>query len=501
MITKDDNKTRNRPLPELLGREDTAGGEWQVDACSATRGTPVTSVARRKMAVPMSDDALSTVIRIHEMVHAKVSPTDLSPYIERGFASEGALRAVEEARVNYLAGRLGYDMGALIDGGETETGERMVAMGDWDSAVLFAVATLGTDGHKKFLNGVRRHNKVWGGVLADIGKRVMKELKRTSTYLLASTTPDDNGLIEGFLVTEGISSWVDRLCENVPDDKSDDDKSDDDKSDGSGDTPTDEATPKKRGRPKSSTDKGEIDEAIAKSRKTDSGGVSIIPAWFPLNVKRLPMPDVLTGAMGKKRVASNTGKHPRRIHRYLIDPHKRVFDRTIKGKGGVVVIDCSGSMSLSRDDVMNIVLASPGCTVLAYSVRSWGMNDEGEPDVPNAYVLADGGRIVDEMPSMGGGNGVDLPALKWAVSERRTSSTPIVWVCDGHVTGYHDQGHNVLTLQATEYCLSNRIAVVPNAMSAVKYLNELASGIKPKWSFPHAMREAYESMIGERLVA
>ena len=213
------------------------------------------------------------------------------------------------------------------------------------------------------------------------------------------------------------------------------------------------------------------------------------------------MPDILTGAMGKKRVASNSGKHPRRLHRYLTDPHKRVFDRTIKGKGGMVVIDCSGSMSLSRDEVMSIVMASPGCTVLAYCVTSWSKDDDGEPTSPNAFVLADGGRIVDTMPHLGGGNGVDLPALKWAVSERRSSRTPIVWVCDGRVTGHGDSSHDTLTLQATEYCLSHGISVVPDAWSAVKYLNELSSGVKPKWSFPFPMKESYQILTGERLVA
>jgi hypothetical protein len=373
-------------------------------------------------------------------------------------------------------------------------------MGDWDTAVQFAIATLGTDGHKKFLTGVRRHNKVWGSVLADIGKRVVKELKKSNIKRLASTNTDDDGLIRGFLVTESIASWVDRLCENepkkddTPESATDGDTSDDEKES----TPE---TPKKRGRPKSTDDKGDIDRALKESRKVSRAGSSPIPAWFPLKVERLPMPDILTGAMGKKRVASNSGKHPRRLHRYLTDPHKRVFDRTIKGKGGMVVIDCSGSMSLSRDEVMSIVMASPGCTVLAYCVTSWSKDDDGEPTSPNAFVLADGGRIVDTMPELGGGNGVDLPALKWAVSERRSSRTSIVWVCDGRVTGHGDTGHDTLTLQATEYCLSHGISVVPDAWSAVKYLNELSSGVKPKWSFPYPMRESYETLTGEHLVA
>lgn len=123
--------------------------------------------------------------------------------------------------MNYLATQLGYDMGVLSDGAEKEVGERFVAMGDWNGAVQFAVATVGTGGHKKFIAGVRRHNKVWGSVLADISKRAMKEMKKVQRRALSSTSPTTDGFIEGFGYTESIASWIDRLCDKQPDDKSD----------------------------------------------------------------------------------------------------------------------------------------------------------------------------------------------------------------------------------------------------------------------------------------
>jgi hypothetical protein len=158
-------------------------------------------------------------------------------------------------------------------------------------------------------------------------------------------------------------------------------------------------------------------------------------------------------------------------------------------------------MRLDRDDVMGIVKASPGCTVLSYSVPSFGIDDDGEAIETNAYVLASCGRMVDEMPEFGSANAVDLPVLKWAVNERRSSRTPVVWVCDGYVTGYGDVGHETLTLQAVEYCLAHSIAIVPDAESAVKYLTELGMGARPTKSFPHVMKRAYEIATGDRLVA
>lgn len=498
MSTKEKHDISRRPLPEALGRGDVdKGGAWTVEACPPTRGLPVTSVEGRFMNVPMTGDALSTAIRIHEMVHAKVSPKDLSPFIARGFASEESLRSVEEMRVNYLATQLGYDMNVLSDGAEKEVGERLVAIGDWNSAVQFAVATIGTGGHKKFIAGVRRHNKMWGSVLADISRRAMREMKKVQRHRLSSTSLTPDGFIEGFGYTENIASWIDRLCEKQPDDKNDET----DSSDGSSDDTSDTDESKKDDKSKSDSDKEAIDKALAESRKEKMVERSPIPSWFPLRVEHLPMPEVLSGSLGKKRVASNSGKHPRRLHRYLTDPQKRVFDKTVRGQGGIVVIDTSGSMRLSRDDVMSIVMASPGCTVLSYSVPSWGIDDDGQAIEPNAYVLASRGRMVDEMPEFGSANAVDLPVLKWAVNERRSSRTPIVWVCDGYVTGYGDVAHEALTLQAVEYCLAHGIAIVPDANSAVKYLTELSTGMRPTKSFPRTMKQAYEIATGDRLVA
>ena len=498
--------TSVRPLPEALSRHDTTkqSGEWAVNECAPIRGLPVTSVSARMMSVPMGDDSLSEVVRAHELVHAKVSPQDLTPYIGRGLAGEDSLRAVEELRVNLLASELGYDMKHLLDGSEDTFGERVVDINDWRGAVMFALATAGTGGHKKFLNGVRRKNKVWGAVLTDISKRAVKEMNKVGKRRLASTKLIGDGLIEGFSHTERIAEWAERMATTTPpeptpskgDDKSDDttkgDDTGDDKGDDTGDS--EESTPK-RGRPKSS----EVDttDAVGKSRKIDMLPSSP-PSWMKLKVERLPLPTILNGALGKKKLASQTGKFPRRIHRLISDPQKRVFDRTVKGRGGIVVVDASGSMSMSREELREVVLSAPGCTVMTYSVMGdWSIDDNGEAVTANAWVLADKGRVCDDMPfSRGQANGVDLPALEWAVSNRTRSTTPIVWVCDGHVTGMGDNPHDSLTLQVVNYCSRHNIVVVPDTATACKYLTALGLGQRIKvnepWCFT-SVRNSYLS--------
>lgn len=492
----------NRPIPEALGRGDVPirSGEWDVDGCAPTRGLPVTSVEERFMRVPLGDDELSVAIRAHELIHAKVSPTSLQPYLDRGFASDSALRSVEEVRVNYLATQLGYDMSVLIDGSETATGERAVAMDDWHGAVMFAVGTAGTGANKKFLNGVRRHNKVWGDVLADISRRAVKQMKKADKAgILRSTVPShSSGLLEGFLIVEQIAEWVDRLAgmKPTPPDEDKDEKGESSDADTPKDeTPKDE-TPKKRGRPR----KDDSPTTGERRRYGDVEEPSLtpwtreVPEWMPLKIGETPLPNFLNGALGKKRVASAHGKYPRRIHRLLTDPERRVFDKVVKGKGGIVVIDCSGSMRLTTEQVKSIMLASPGCTVLCYTVLDFRKDKDGQPVAPNAWVIAKDGKHCDSMPFSGRANGCDLPALEWAVKNRKRTSSPIVWVCDGQVTGMGDEGHVVLSNQCAEMVRRHNIVIVPDALRAVQYLNGIAKGERPMTKYPGEIAEAMKRL-------
>ena len=472
------SKTLSRPLPELLSRPDVPVGEWSVSDCAPTRGVPHTVISKRKLVAPQGMDSLSVAVRAHEMVHAKVSPQDLTPWVERGHASQESLTACEEARVNFLATKAGFVMTDLADGSEASTGERLVATNDWEGAVRMAVATLGSKAHKDFLKGVRRHNKVWASVLADVGKRTTRELKKHSMRRghrgLASTDEDDDGLLPyGFLYTEMLARWVDELCGHNPND--DDDENNDDGDDGDGEETTTNAT-RKDGKNKDD-DKDKQNEKVAESRRikpTDSP----IPAWCEMVLETCPMPVVLNGSMGRRRVASNSGRSPRRMNRYLTDPYKRVFDHTIRGKGGIVVIDCSGSTRITNEQVREIMANSPSATVVVYTVLNFQRNENGELP-PNAWVVASNGRMADEMPfEYGSANAVDLPVMRWAVANRKRRE-PIVWVTDGGVSGMYDSFHSSLNVEALEFVKRHGIIVAGNVGSALDKLTQLRNGQRP----------------------
>lgn len=473
--------------PEWLGRNDAEHGAWQVEDCEPRRGIPATSVVERKMLAPAHDTEQARVIRAHEMMHAKVSPAgDWEKWQNRKIATLPAMMACEELRVNLLCDRAGFDVkNHLSDGGETADGERLACTNDWKSAVHMAVATAGTASNKLYLNGIRRHNRLWGSALADISKRAVKEMNKAGRRLSSTEVHASTGLAPfGFIFTEKLAEWVDRLAGMEP--PSEDESSDDSSMSTEGDE-------KDSKREHSNIGDSKVKETEFREKlktitadKMDNN----VPYWGELMIEKLPLPIIAKGNLGKKKSASNVGRSPRRIHRYMTDPQKRIFDNKRRGMGGVVCVDASGSMSLSHDDVRRILEASPGATVIAYSDIRDGH--------PNAWILADKGRMVDEMPEMGQGNGVDFPALEWAVKRRQHSTAPVIWMTDGGVCGPHQGFSELLANQCTAFCLEKKIHLTEDAEATIALLGALSKGVTiPKSRFPYMLKHAWESRGGK----
>ncbi len=109
---------KNRPMPEIFTRQDIRNtGGWDVANVRAVRGEPYITVSGRIMRVPLDDSLLAQAIRAHEQIHVKVSPQDLTPYINEVTGVE-AIRAAEEARVNFIANELVFPMKSLVTGSE-----------------------------------------------------------------------------------------------------------------------------------------------------------------------------------------------------------------------------------------------------------------------------------------------------------------------------------------------------------------------------------------------
>lgn len=459
--------------PEWLGRDDIDNGQWDVQDCEARRGIPATSVTGRVMLAPRADTESARVIRAHEMMHAKVSPAgDWEQWQARKMASKQALITSEELRVNYLCRKAGFDvLSHLTDGTETADGERYACTNDWRGAVYMTIATAGTASSKPYLNGVRRHNRLWGKALLSISKRAVKEMdKAYGTGKLASTEVEPHSHLApfGFIFTEKMAEWIDRLAGMPPKEET---KEEETKTSVEviGKTETRIITHSNIGKnePRPFSEQDYLDK-ISKINP-EPMHKAYTPYWGELVVERVPLTVVAKGNLGKRKVASNVGRSPRRLHRYMSDPQRRIFDNKKRGMGGVVVIDASGSMTLTRDDVRQMLDASPGCTVIAYS-------DVGS-DRPNAWVLADKGRMVADydFPDMNAGNGVDFPALEWAVHHKQHSTSPVIWVTDGGVCGPNQPYSDMLANQCTAYCIEKKVIIVENAEIAIEILEKLKS--------------------------
>lgn len=483
--------------PSLIGRQDIGHGVWSVEDCRATRGEPSTDISNRVMFAPSLDDELSRAIRAHELMHSKVSPTteQFDAFIARGIASETAMRVVEELRVNYLCESVGLPTKEhLVDGGELALGERLASTGDWAGAVAMTIATTNTAGLKQLLTGVRRHNRAWGESLLAISKRAMREIKKAHKTGTLGRTQEYDGLAPyGFTHTERLGEWVDRLASFPPPPPPPKGKSGSVGKDGDGN-----AIDSVEGSAGGHSNKGVTGEDGDEGDKRGNPHTGITPSghggaarWADLRVERCTMPKVLHGAIGKKRIATNMGRRPRRLHRLMTDPAKRVFDRTTRGSGGMVIIDASGSMSFTEAQIAKIIEHAPGCTVAIYSDKN---RDEGA----NFWVVADKGKMVESLSGIpyGYGNGVDYPAIVWGVENRKHKTAPLVWVTDGGVCGYNDGYSDLLAMQCLNYATKHRYIIVPHIDEAITQLGKLATGGEARSVYPPMLKQAWRDHMG-----
>ena len=193
--------------------------------------------------------------------------------------------------------------------------------------------------------------------------------------------------------------------------------------------------------------------------------------WGPMRIDRLSMSVAVQQALAARRNrATDSGAVPRFIHRMAIDG--RIFSHKARAPGGTVLIDASGSMQFSDQDIERILVAAPCATVAMYSGRRGGGGQ--------LTVIAANGRraeksaIAETRNDVGLSNIVDGPALEWLAKQ----SEPRVWVSDAQVTGADEDFSLPLFANAMATVKEGRIQRLGNIERAVTEFERMAAGRK-----------------------
>jgi hypothetical protein len=176
----------------------------------------------------------------------------------------------------------------------------------------------------------------------------------------------------------------------------------------------------------------------------------------------------LRGGVRPGRRFASSGRRVLRADRLVTDPARRAFERPAKRRGGIVVVDQSGSMSLSNDELEALVARAPGALVVGYS------HAPGSTGVPNAWILACGGRAATRLRAGNVGNGVDGPVLRFALSRRR-GREPLIWICDGQVTDSGDHADQQLAMECARLVARHGIVMVASVREAIEAIGRRAA--------------------------
>ncbi len=404
--------------PEIAtARGDVAPEAWRVEWGSRRRGDASCDLGERVLRVPRGPDDAARVVRAHELIHARVSPARAAT-VPPG-VSPRALECAEEFRVNAIAARLGFPVEELVDGSERRGGEQLAQLGEWDEALCFWLAVLGTGAERGYLAGIRRHQPDWASALRAVRTRARALVKDRSPADLGSTAQSAVGLPLGYAeVTVPVARLVSTLL---------------------GAPPVEGEEGRRRVRERLRTAPGRLvatgrfaELVLSSDLAVRSRHASGSPRWRP-SVEGVAL------------------RYPSRL---LVDDQRRAFAHRAPGRGGVVVLDQSGSMDLRPAQLAELVARAPGSWVLGYSHRP---GDDGT--TPNAWILAGPRHQVVVPPRGHVGNGVDGPALAWALRRRRPGE-PVVWVTDGQVTDSNDFASPHLAFQCARLVRARRIVLV-----------------------------------------
>jgi len=415
------------PLPEAV---DPHGGKpWGIEPSGPY--SPRVFLKHRLLQVPLDDSDQARFMRDHELGHLRWSHKHPDAVSRRQKIQFDVLQAVEDARVNTKLEQLAVDTkgGALPEEVATALARNLIRRGDLRSVVLTMVAAQGTGANEEHFRGVFECHPQGANIIR------LAELARKALW--ATGNPK-------FRDTIRVAKWLQLMLEHVED----------------GSVPSLCCGKLSGGKGTTGLERA---LGIATQHGITRRSTTKVP-WGRMKIETPPRVRRIDGYLGRGRIAAEEGTVPRNIHRQLVDG--RVFQRVRRQRGGTVLIDCSGSMSLETADLKRILDHSPGASVAVYSgnVRDGVLR-----------VLAGGGRQVEDRwigAPAGGANVIDGPALQWLSKQAK----PRIWVCDGQVTGINDRMSAINSLECAALCHQRAIERCNNVTEGVTSLR----GMRPR---------------------
>ncbi len=410
-------------FPELVaGRQDGLPlGRWLVEGGTTRRGQASCNLRDRVLEVPLEDSPTARVVRAHELMHARVSPYFAQIPGPLHELDARALTVADEFRVNYLLGRIGFDTTLLRDGTE-KLGTKMLAeMGEWDEAIRFLLAVIGTGAEKDYFAGIRAARKEWLTALKALRKQVLALIDPIRTSLISDTSLSDSGVPVGY---EAAVVPVARLVTRAMQSRA----------------------------PRDRDESRVFERSIQPGARRAPSGRFADLKWLC----DIPSVKVRERQSVRRSKPSQVGVAMRYPNRWVTDDHRRVFAQKYAGGGGIVVIDQSGSMDIDPVELRRLIFSAPGALVIGYSHKPGDLGS-----TPNAWILAQNGRVAIEPPAGNIGNGVDGPVLRYALKVRRASE-PLIWVCDGQVTDSNDHPDSALSGEVAALVRTHGIRMVRN---------------------------------------
>ena len=486
------------PYPEIV-----TGEQWHVMETTDDK-LPSTDNLNKHMTVPMDRECEmcgvnhGRMIRRHELGHAKWSPKTMGKLM-RGTRAD-CIEALEEVRINYLLGKkaeLPIDDFVMCEDELKAKVFKLIYTGSVADIILYTLASYSNDINRDSYSGLTNSKQFdlvlnlfriakEGNELSDLRKAEIAFAIDTARSFIANLVRHKWNQIPSYRKVQKHAEKLSVIINEFIDKPNPDEvRKQEQPSQGQGE---DECTNNTSSGEECSEDElcqecvdkaeqesgasigpdtvGDLErrmrkELIEKMNYTSGTGIG---RWGDMTVHTPALTVNLKGRLKNQRDyrPADFGYNPKYINRYCVD--KKIFKQKLNVKGGTILIDASGSMSFSGQDILEIMQMLPAVNIAMYNGRSV----TGDLRL----IARNGMRVTEEQLSSwsGGGNVVDGPALEWL----STMPARRIWVSDMYVfgAGANSNGFNLLK-ECYDLCTKHKIINLKDIEEVKEYALKL----------------------------